>query len=366
MLAKRFYLKGFVLNTAQGVLIDIEGHQKDLDTFEHALYNELPPLARIDMCEKTKEPYVGYATFEINHSIQSQIKSTLIMPDMALCSQCEQEFYDTQNRRYHYVFTNCTNCGPRYSIIKTVPYDRPNTSMQPFEMCEACQEEYTNPLNRRYHAQPISCPNCGPRIALYTISGECIAKDKEALETLASLIHVGHIVALKGMGGFHLICDATNDSVLHELRKRKNRPTKPFAVMFKNIEAVQVECQLDSVEYKALTSQLRPIVLVRPHHQHKPSIISSLVAPRIERLGIFLPYTPLHKMLFEFLSVPIVATSANRSSEPIISEATKLREKLSGVIEYYLDYNRDIVHCSDDSVMQFVDEKPLLMRLSKP
>ena len=363
-LAKRFHLKGFVLNTAQGVLIDIEGPQEDLDAFEHALYNELPPLARMDICEKTKEPYVGYVTFEIKRSIQSPTKSTLIMPDMALCSQCEEEFFDPRNRRYHYVFTNCTNCGPRYSIIKTVPYDRPNTSMQPFEMCEVCQEEYTNPLNRRYHAQPISCPNCGPSIALYTIDGGCIAKDNEALSTLASLIHAGHIVALKGMGGFHLMCDATNDSVIKMLRERKNRPTKPFAVMFKTIEAIQENSQLDTAEYNALSSQLRPIVLVKPHAS-KPSILSPLVAPRIERLGVFLPYTPLHKMLFEFLNVPIVATSANRSGEPIIAEATYLCKKLSGVIDYYVDYNRDIVHCSDDSVMQFVYEKPLLMRLSR-
>lgn len=363
-LALRFELKGFVLNDADGVHIDVEGAEKALDAFDTALHEELPPLARIDFLEKNLLTPKGYKVFCIEHSLESHIKSTLILPDMALCKACTQEFYTIKDRRHQYVFINCTNCGPRYSIIKTVPYDRPNTSMQPFIMCDACQEEYTNPLDRRYHAQPISCSKCGPTISLHTIDGVCLAKDKAALEELAQLINRGHIVALKGMGGFHLMCDATNNTVLEVLRKRKKRPTKPFAVMFKTLEQIEKVCCLEESERKGVTSQLRPIVLSK-RLQEPELFISPLVAPHIERLGVFLPYTPLHLMLFEYLNVPIVATSANRSGEPIISDVQTLQTKLAGIVEYYVDYNREIVHCSDDSVIQYIGDKPLLMRLSR-
>ncbi len=364
-LAHRFNLKGFVLNDSDGVHIDVEGDEATLKAFESALYDELPPLARIDCFEKTLLSPIGYDNFTIHHSTQTHAKSTLVLPDMALCEACIQEFYTSKDRRYQYVFINCTNCGPRYSIIKTVPYDRPNTSMHPFVMCDACQEEYSNPLDRRYHAQPISCSTCGPTISLHEMDTKCIASQQEALKALAELIHAGHIVALKGMGGFHLMCDATNEHVLETLRKRKKRPTKPFAVMFKNLGEIEEVCTLDEAEKKALTSQLRPIVLVKRSNKSSNQRISALVAPHTERLGVFLPYTPIHLMLFEYLHVPIVATSANRSGEPIISDAQILRETLTGVIEYYVDYDREIVHCSDDSVVQYIDEKPLLMRLSR-
>ena len=363
-LALRFELKGFVLNDADGVHIDIEGDENALDAFDKALYTQLPPLARIDSLQKTLLECKGYSHFEIHHSLETHTKSTLILPDMALCDACTHEFYTTNDRRHQYVFINCTNCGPRYSIIKTVPYDRPNTSMQSFVMCDACQEEYTNPLDRRYHAQPISCSKCGPTISLHTMDGNVIAFHKEALSRLAELIHTGHIVALKGMGGFHLMCDATNDTVLEVLRKRKKRPTKPFAVMFKTLEQIEEVCCLEESERRGVTSQLRPIVLSKRLQEPK-LFISPLVAPHIERLGVFLPYTPLHLMLFDYLNVPIVATSANRSGEPIISDAQILQIKLAGIVEYYVDYNREIVHCSDDSVIQYIDDKPLLMRLSR-
>jgi len=362
-IAQRYALKGFVLNNSLGVVIEVEGFKESLDAFELALFKELPPLARIDVWTKESLTCKNEETFEIRHSDESSTKSTLILPDMSICEACLQELHDPNNRRYHYFFTNCTHCGPRYSIIKTVPYDRPYTSMNPFVMCDACRSEYTNPLNRRYHAQPISCSTCGPTLSLRSIKGELLGINEEAIQLLAALIHSGHSVAMKGMGGFHLICDATNDTAVARLRERKHRPSKPFAVMFKNLDAIKEVCTLSAYEEEGVTSLLRPIVLVK--RQAKASKISTLVAPRIDRLGIFLPYTPLHVILFEYLKNPIVATSANRSGEPIISDASVLIEKLGDVVEYYLDYNREIVNSSDDTVLQYLGDKTLIMRSSR-
>jgi len=362
-IAQRYALKGFVLNNSLGVVIEVEGFKESLDAFELALFKELPPLARIDVWTKESLTCKNEETFEIRHSDESSTKSTLILPDMSICEACLQELHDPNNRRYHYFFTNCTHCGPRYSIIKTVPYDRPYTSMNPFVMCDACRSEYTNPLNRRYHAQPISCSTCGPTLSLRSIKGELLGINEEAIQLLAALIHSGHSVAMKGMGGFHLICDATNDTAVARLRERKHRPSKPFAVMFKNLDAIKEVCTLSAYEEEGVTSLLRPIVLVK--RQAKASKISTLVAPRIDRLGVFLPYTPLHVILFEYLKNPIVATSANRSGEPIISDASVLIEKLGDVVEYYLDYNREIVNSSDDTVLQYLGDKTLIMRSSR-
>lgn len=362
-LGVRFGLKGYVLNNALGVIIDIEGLKDTLDNFEMALKKELPPLARIDFIAKEELPLVNYETFEIHQSDSTTSKYSLVSPDMSLCAECLSELENPLNRRHHYFFINCTNCGPRYSIVKTVPYDRPNTSMVPFIMCEACQSEYDNPLNRRYHAQPISCAKCGPTLELKNINGEVLAYNQEAIEKLATLINEGNIVAMKGMGGFHLMCDASCDKAVLELRKRKNRPTKPFAIMFPSIDAIFCECEMQEAEQKEITSLLRPIVLLK--RNKLISSISSFIAPHIDRLGVFLPYTPLHVMLFKYLLHPIVATSANRSGEPIITDAQDIVQKLGGVVDYYLDYNRSIVNPSDDSVLQMIGERRIMMRSSR-
>ncbi len=363
-LALRYGLKGFVLNNALGVEIELEGENHALQSFDKALFLELPPLARMDVCQKKALSFFGYFDFTIHESEEGSFKSSLVLPDMALCPACLDELNNPTNRRHDYFFINCTNCGPRYSIIKTVPYDRPNTSMQPFVMCDACQEEYTNPLDRRYHAQPISCASCGPTLVLKQMNGLVLAYNEEALELLAQKISEGLIVAMKGMGGFHLMCDATHNCAVQTLRERKQRPTKPFAVMFKDIHATEAVCALEEEEKKALVSQLRPIVLVK-RKTLSTCVLSPLVAPEINRLGVFLPYTPLHVRLFNHLSHPIIATSANRSGEPIIYDAEVLEERLGGVVDFYLDYNRDIVNSSDDSVVQYINDKPLLMRLSR-
>ncbi|MDD3344480.1 MAG: carbamoyltransferase HypF, partial [Sulfurospirillaceae bacterium] len=363
-LCLRFELKGYVLNSSIGVEIDVEGFEDNLIQFEKALYHELPPLARIDLMTRDIDlSLLYYQQFEIRQSDAKQSKYTLISPDMALCPACLEELKSPSDRRFNYFFINCTHCGPRYSIIKTVPYDRPNTSMQPFFMCDACASEYSDPLDRRYHAQPISCKVCGPTLYLKNMQGDLIATDEKALQGLAQYINEGHIVAMKGMGGFHLICDASNDTSISELRRRKQRPSKPFAVMFGSLEEVKKECQLSSSEEKELCSQLRPIILLK--RQQGISRISTSIAPRIDRLGVFLPYTPLHVRLFDYLKSPIVATSANLSGEPIITYAQDLVDKLDTVVEYYLDYNRNIINASDDSVLQMIGDKMLLMRASR-
>lgn len=362
-LCVKYDLKGYVLNNALGVIIDIEGLEDTLDDFEIALLKELPPLARIDFIAKEELPLVNYTTFKIHQSDSTTSKYSLVSPDMSLCDECLSELEDPQNRRHNYFFINCTNCGPRYSIVKTVPYDRPNTSMAPFIMCEECQREYDNPLNRRYHAQPISCAKCGPTLELKNINGDVVAYNQEAIEKIATLINEGNIVAMKGMGGFHLMCDASCDKAVLELRKRKNRPTKPFAVMFPSIDAIFSECKIQEAEQKEIISLLRPIVLLK--RNKRASSISSFIAPHIDRLGVFLPYTPLHVMLFKYLHHPIVATSANRSGEPIITDARDIVQKLGGVVDFYLDYNRSIVNPSDDSVLQMIGERRIMMRASR-
>ncbi len=362
-IAKAHSLFGYVLNNSLGVEIEVEGRVEDLGLFDDDLHVKLPPLSRIDYVDKKELEPSGYVDFEIKKSSEKSAKYTLISPDMSICDDCLNELKDKNNFRYNYFFINCTNCGPRYSIIKTVPYDRVNTSMNDFVMCKKCEAQYKNPMNRRYHAQPISCPDCGPELFLKSMSGELIAKNSDAIEKLADLIKAGNIVAMKGMGGFHLICDATNDETLKKLRKRKNRPTKPFAVMFDSAENVKKSCDITSDEERAITSQQRPIVLVKKNKSFQG--VSENIAPFIDRLGVFLPYTPLHVLLLDILKIPILATSANKSGEPIVTCEEDLKDSLSGVIDYYLDYNREIVNASDDSVLQMIGDKFLMMRSSR-
>jgi hydrogenase maturation protein HypF len=362
-IALLYKLKGFVLNDSMGVEISVEGEIEAIKKFEYDLYHKLPPLARIDFCKSSKKNLKHFHDFKIIQSQEKTSKYSLISPDYAMCDDCLAEMLDNQNRRFHYFFTNCTNCGPRYSIVKTVPYDRPNTSMSTFVMCEECQKEYDDPKDRRYHAQPISCSKCGPTLSLKSINGSIISHNNEAIKDLAQLIEEGYIVAMKGMGGFHLICDAKNTTTISNLRKKKKRPSKPFALMFKNIDEIEKVCDISDAERLKILSNERPIVLV------KKSLttfnLSELIAPSIDRLGVFLPYTPLHVLLLGTLNSPIIATSANLAGEPIIANELDLQKKLANIIDYYLDYNRDILNASDDSVMQVVGDKELIMRASR-
>ncbi|MDD2698350.1 MAG: carbamoyltransferase HypF [Arcobacteraceae bacterium] len=365
-LATRFNLSGFVYNDSQGVTIELQGKVCDIELFDETFLDELPPLAHIDNFEKHPIPLKDETTFCIIESIHEENmgKTTLISPDIAVCMDCLEDIKN--GGKYHnYFATNCTNCGPRYSIIETVPYDRKNSSMKSFTMCESCKEEYQNPLDRRYHAQPISCSHCGPKLELRVKNEELKIEGDEIFSLTARLIKEGKIGAFKGIGGFHLVCDSTNDKVIKQLRQYKNRPTKPFALMCKNLAQIEQFAFISDKERELLTSKEAPIVILEKLKVNSLKLkISNNLAPNISKIGCFLPYSPLHHLLFEHLESPIVATSANLGDEPIITKSEDIA-KLLPFIDFILDFNRDIVNGVDDSLVQIVDEKIQILRLGR-
>jgi len=353
-LASKYDIKGWVNNDDKGVNILLYSSENSCEKFIKELKENPPVLAKIDSINIEKiTNSKEYKSFEIIQSQTTNSKSTIISPDMAICQDCIDDINDKNNFRHNYALTNCTNCGPRYSIIKTVPYDRCNTSMSEFELCPKCKKEYEDPSNRRYHAQPVSCEVCGPKVTLYNKNNVAVSEDLEAIKTIATLINEGNIVAIKGLGGFHLVCDATSTKTVEELRFRKNRPKKPFAVMFENIKSINSYTSISSKEKEFLDSKEKPIVLVK---KAETSDICEGVAPDIDRLGCFIAYTPLHHLLFRYLNNPLVATSANLKDEPIIRFKDEILEKLGNVVDFVLDFNRDIVNACDDSVIQVVND----------
>ena len=360
-------LVGFVKNDINGVELEIQGNQENIHLFEEYLQFKLPPLARIDNIEKIDLIELNEKSFEIivsSHPLDSSSKTALIPPDISTCKDCLSDIFLESNEKYHnYFATNCTNCGPRYSIIKTVPYDRQMTSMKKFDMCSLCHDEYTDPLNRRFHAQPISCNSCGPRLSLWDKEKELNSKNINIFQSVASFIKSGSIVAIKGIGGFHIVCDATNDEVVNRLREFKHRPTKPFAIMCRDIEQVKVLTCINEKEEELLQSKEAPIVILKKA-SHVDSEISSFVAPNIDRIGCFLPYTALHHLLFKHLSNPIVATSANLGDEPIITKREDILKKLP-FVDFVLDFDRDIINGVDDSLVQVVNSHVHTLRLSR-
>ncbi|MDD2894544.1 MAG: carbamoyltransferase HypF [Aliarcobacter sp.] len=351
-LALKYKIKGWVNNDDKGVNILIYSSLKKCQNFLEELQKNPPELSSItDIKIEEIISKEEYKTFEIKQSYTSNNKSTIISPDMGICDDCIKDINDMSNFRYNYSLTNCTNCGPRYSIIKTVPYDRVNTSMASFELCEDCKKEYENPTNRRYHAQPVACEKCGPNVTLYNKNDEVLFSGIKAIEEVAKLINKGSIVAIKGIGGFHLVCDTKNTKTIEELRVKKNRLNKPFAIIFKDIKDIKNYTILTSKEEEILTSRNKPIVLVKKREDFE---LSQLIAPNINHLGCFIAYTPLHHLLFRYLNNPIVATSANLKGEPIIISKDEILGKLSNIVDFVLDYNRDILNASDDSVIQIV------------
>ncbi len=357
-LATELHLRGFVLNNSAGVQIELEGQVQDIELFDERFIDELPPLAHIDNFEKHPINLQNSTAFEIIQTNSNSSKTTLVSPDVKVCNQCLEDI-KKEGKYKNYFATNCTNCGPRYSIIKTIPYDRINTSMSDFTMCESCKKEYEDPLNRRYHAQPISCNSCGPQITLYQKSTK-IPTDNIYKKT-AKLITEGNILAIKGIGGFHIVCDASNDKVVQKLREYKNRPVKPFAIMCKNIEQIKSLAEVSKKEAQLLSSREAPIVIL---DKKDTNIISKSVAPNLNKIGCFLPYTPLHYLLFEHLKNPIIATSANLGGEPIITTKEDIEQKLP-FIEYIVDFNRDIINAVDDSLLQVVNNKTSILRLAR-
>jgi len=425
-LATGLGLAGWVNNSPQGVFIEAEGPRAELEKFLLRLEIEKPPRSFIQSLEASWLDPAGYTAFEIRPSETGGTKTALVLPDIATCPDCLREIFDPKNRRHRYPFTNCTNCGPRFSIIESLPYDRANTSMNAFTMCQQCQAEYDDPGDRRFHAQPNACPVCGPRLELWEGSRVCENAESprshergyDALLVAAHAIRRGQIVAVKGLGGFHLMADARNDKTVQLLRERKQREEKPFALMFPSLESVKAECEVSPLEERLLRSPESPIVLLRrlarPHpgplpqerENHSPklgksvtadhsteakqigmyeccslspgkrarvrasveqnrSLVAPSVAPNNPYLGAMLPYTPLHHLLLAELGFPIVATSGNLSDEPICTDEREALERLSGIADVFLVHNRPIVRHVDDSIVRVVLDRELVLRRAR-
>ncbi len=345
-LAVKHNLKGWVYNTSEDVKIEVEGKADAVRQFEREIQTQAPPLAHIEALHIEYNPPRRYKEFQIRHSQAQEGKYQLISPDIATCQPCLHELLDPEDRRYQYPFTNCTNCGPRFTIIEGMPYDRPKTTMRSFEMCSQCQAEYDNPLDRRFHAQPNACPKCGPQVELVDNQGNSIA-ELHPVTAASQFLKKGKILAIKGLGGFLLACDATNDTVVKELRQRKKRSSKPFAIMVTDINEAKEHCYVSPEEEDLLTSPRSPIVLMK---WREGSSVSAEVAPNLRFLGIMLPYTPLHHILLRETGLPLVMTSGNLSEEPIAGDNDEALRKLSGIADCFLIHNRDIYSRYDDSV----------------
>ncbi len=362
-LATQLKLSGWVLNAGQGVFIEVEGARDGLQSFLLRLEKEKPPLAAIQSLEFSLLDAAGYDGFEIRYSEQSGRKTVLILPDVAVCADCLREIFDSEDRRYRYPFTNCTNCGPRFSIIEALPYDRAHTSMKRFAMCRECEREYHDPTDRRFHAQPNGCPRCGPRLELWDASGCQLEKEERALLSAADIIRDGLILALKGVGGFQLIVDARNADAVQRLRMRKRREEKPFALLYPSLDLVQQDCTVSPLEARLLQAPEAPIVLLG--RQGSKSLLAPAVAPASPSLGVMLPCSPLHHLLMKDLGIPVVATSGNLSNEPICIEEREALQRLEGVADYFLIHNRPIVRHVDDSVVRVICDREMVLRRAR-
>ncbi|MDP4132506.1 MAG: carbamoyltransferase HypF [Bacillota bacterium] len=356
-LAKSLSLCGFVRNTSEGVYIEIEGGNDDCEAFITKLKTNPPPLAHLEMVNLTKIPLAGEHDFLILSS-DAGIRNTLISPDIGICDDCAADIAMKGNRRYRYAFTNCTNCGPRFTILKDIPYDRQNTTMADFPLCTDCREEYENPYDRRFHAQPNACHVCGPQLSFYQ-DGEIDSQDP--YELFDRSIGLGQIVALKGIGGFHLACDAKNEEAVNRLRNKKLRYDKPFAVMMRDVETVQKYCELDDIEKEALSSSEKPIVLLK---KKKDCLIAQSTTLSNTRLGVMLPYTPLHCLLMQEHEA-IIMTSGNLSDCPMIFNDEEAFSKLFHVADAILAHNRQIFRRMDDSVCIIINEKTHMIRRAR-
>ena len=360
-LALQYDLKGEVANTAAGVSILLEGSPEGIQAFETDLTENCPPLAHIVEITARSASVKPYTEFRIVKSRGQARMSTLISPDVSICDDCLRELFDPNDRRYLYPFINCTNCGPRYTIIDDIPYDRPTTSMRHFKMCDACQTEYDDPTNRRFHAQPNACAQCGPHVSLY--DNRCKSLNTEdSIKMAAELIHQGQIVAVKGLGGYHLVVDALNSDAVMRLRRRKLREEKPFAIMSPDLESIREYARVRPEEETLLTSVQRPIVLLQ---KRNPNLISEAVAPGNKYWGVMLPYTPLHCLLLKNGFSALVMTSANLSEEPIAIDNEDAFERLADIADVFLTHNRDIYLRSDDSILKYTAGHKRYIRRSR-
>lgn len=359
-------LAGWVQNEADTVRIEIEGPLGDLERFLESLRHSPPPQARIDSLEVSERPCQNGASglFEIRTSPDAGTPRPTIPADLATCPECLQEIRTPGERRYRYPFTNCTNCGPRWSIIERLPYDRPRTSMALFKMCPACEAEYHNPADRRFHAQPIACPECGPMLQLLDHDGTELALEDEALECSVAALRAGQILALKGLGGFQLIVDATNPQAVARLRERKHRVDKPFALMMVSLDEVRRRCEVSEEEARALASPQAPILLLK-QKADQATDIAEAVAPGNPYLGVMLPYAPLHHLLLAELRRPVICTSGNLSEEPMAITPEDALERLGSIADALLVHNRPIVRPVDDSVARVGPEGLQVLRRAR-
>jgi hydrogenase maturation protein HypF len=382
-IAKAHGLAGWVCNTSGDVTIEVEGPGDSLDRFLSELRNSPPPRSHIESVSYVAIKPKGYTKFEILSSLVKENGYQLVSPDLATCPQCRAEILDPADRRYQYPFTNCTNCGPRFTIIEDIPYDRSRTTMKRFQMCPACQSEYDDPTDRRFHAQPNACPVCGPRLELADSLGKTV-NTGDVIVRAAQFLREGKILAVKGLGGFLLACDASDGGALRSLRERKNRPSKPFAVMLKDLEEVKRYCQVNKQEAEALVSPASPIVLlpmISPFGKRDTLMpfaerigwrvpcgcrgISESVAPGLKHLGVMLPYTPLHHLLIQETGFPLVMTSGNLSEEPIAKDNAEAVQRLRGIADYFILHNRDIYSRYDDSVVTVEQDAVRMVRRAR-
>jgi hydrogenase maturation protein HypF len=365
-LAKACGLRGDVCNHGEGVLIRVAGNEVALGEFVTRLKDECPPLAKIKQLIRT--PYTGefdFADFLISPSVNSQV-NTEIVPDAATCPECQREIFSPFSRFYRYPFTNCTHCGPRLSILHQIPYDRQHTTMAKFTMCSECDQEYTDVKNRRFHAQPLACHLCGPQAWLERADGKPVTSymfsQLDDVDAICTLLQKGAIVAIKGLSGIHLACDATQEIVVQKLRERKQRDRKPLALMARDIHIINEYCQINPQEVELLTSSAAPIVLLTAKNKKR---VAASVAPGQNTLGFMLPYTPLHHLILQRMNSPIVLTSANLANEPQCIDHETAREKLGKIADYFLFHNRDIVNRVDDSVVRIVEGKVQILRRAR-
>lgn len=367
-LAQIWGIRGSVLNSSRGVVIEAEGEESRLAGFLKALKENPPRLAKISDYQLVKLPASGYTSFEILTSASGVEQEALVPPDVAICADCNREIFDRRNRHYQYPFTNCTNCGPRFTIIQEIPYDRPQTSMASFPMCAQCAREYHDPADRRFHAQPTACPVCGPQVEVIDKNGKTVATKENWLQTCWDILLAGDILALKGLGGYHLACDAKNKEAVQTLRRRKGRDAKPFAVMCRDLETVQKYCLPEAVEEELLTSTAAPIVILKKRWRaaaEQNRALPEELAPGMRTLGVMLPYTPLHLLLFSGPCDVLVMTSGNYSNLPLVKENARAVAELDGIADYFLQHNREIVNRCDDSLLRLIDGEPHFYRRSR-
>ncbi len=354
-------LAGWVRNTPRGLLVEAEGAPAAVHALLDALRTAPPRHAAVTRVDPRAVPPAGQPGFAILESLSQGSPAARVLPDLATCGDCLAELFDPADRRYRYPFVNCTACGPRYTIVERLPYDRGRTSMKGFALCAACQAEYENPADRRFHAEPNACPVCGPRLALQAPDGRLLAERDAALHAAAAALAAGRIVAVKGVGGFHLLTDARDERAVRRLRQLKRRPGKPFAVLFGSLEALRVECRVSPLEAALLAGPARPIVLLR----RTGAALADAVAPDLPSVGALLPYSGLHHLLLRELGFPVVATSANAAGEPLVFDEAEAVQRLGGLADLFLVHDRPILRPVDDSVVRVAAGRALVLRAGR-